>query len=97
MEVSPKNQLSGIGEYNGDQIRVEPSHLPATEKERRSVYDAEKPFVKTFEYADLPGHPVVTTNANQVTGKIFSGVSRRLWKTVDLSKAMNGEQSYQTQ
>jgi hypothetical protein len=92
VEVSPKNQLSGIGEYNGDQIRVEPSHSPATEKERRAVYDAEKPFVKTFEYADLPGHAVVTISADRVTAKIFSGVSRQLWKTVDLSKIMNGEQ-----
>ena len=84
-EVRPKDHLSGIGEYNGDQIRVEPSHSPATEKERRAVYDAEKPFVTAFEYADLPGHAIVTVNANQVTAQIFSGVSRQLWKTIDLS------------
>ena len=54
------------------------------------MYDAESPFVKTFEYADLPGHAVVSVNANQVTARIFSGVSRQLWLTVDLSKTMNG-------
>ena len=87
-EVRPKDQLSGIGEYNGDQIRVEPAHSPATEKERRAVYDAEKPFVTAFEYADLPGHAVVTVNAKQVTAQMFSGVSRQIWKTIDLSKAI---------
>lgn len=90
LEVKPKDALSGIGEYNGDQIRVEPSHSPATEKERHAVYDAEKQFVTAFEYADLPGHATVTVNAGQVTAQMFSGVSRQLWRTVNLSQAMNG-------
>jgi hypothetical protein len=89
-DVKPRNQLSGIGEYNGDQIRVEPEHSPATEKERRAVYDAEKLFVTAFEYADLPGHAILTVNARQVTAQLFSGVSRQPWKVVDLSKAMDG-------
>ena len=88
LEVKPKNQLSGIAEYNGDQIRVEPSHSPETEKERRAVYDAEKEFVTTFEYADLPGYAVVTVTASQLTAQIFSGVSQQLWRTVDLSELM---------
>ncbi len=90
LQVNPKDPLSGIGEYNGDQIRVEPQHSPETEKQRRAVYEAEKPFVTAFEYADLPGHAVVTVNANQVTAKMYSGVSRQLWRTVDLSKMLNG-------
>ncbi len=89
-EIKPKDQLSGIGEYNGDQIRVEPAHSPDTEKERRAVYEAEKEFVTTFEYADLPGHAIVTVNATQVTAQMFSGVTRKLWRTVDLTKVMNG-------
>lgn len=88
LEVRPKDQLSGIGDYNGDQIRVEPAHSPATEKERRAVYDIEKPSVTTFEYADVPGYAVVSVNVNQVTAGIYSGVSRKLWRTVDLSALM---------
>jgi hypothetical protein len=91
-DIRPKSQLSGMDQYNGDQIRVEPSHSPGTENERRAVYDAEKPFVKTFEYADLPGYAVVTVEAEQVAARVFSGVSRQLWRTVDLSKTMNGIQ-----
>lgn len=89
LETKPKDLLSGIGEYNGDQIRVEPAHSPSTEAERRAVYEAEKPFVKTFEYADLPGHAVVSVDGGQLTAQIYSGVSRQLWRTVDLSKLMS--------
>ena len=46
--------------------------------------------MKTFEYADLPGHAVLTIRENQVTADMYSGVSRQLWKTVDLAKALNG-------
>lgn len=89
IKVAPKDRLSGIGEYNGDQIRVEPAHSPETEKERRAVYDAERPFVKRFEYADLPGYAVVNVRASGVTAEVFSGVSRQLWRTEDLFGAMN--------
>lgn len=90
LKTKPKDQLSGIGEYNGDQIRVEPAHSPATEKERRAVYEAESPFVTKFEYADLPGHAILTVSDSQVTAEMYSGVSRQLWKTMDLSKTLNG-------
>jgi hypothetical protein len=90
LDVQPKDQLSGLAEYNGDQIRVEPRHSPETEKERRAVYEAEKPFVTTFAYADLPGHAVISVDGARVAAKIYSGVSRQLWKEVDLVKAMDG-------
>ena len=68
--------------YNGDQVRVEPEYSPMTEQERRAVYDAERPFVKRFEYADLPGYSVVTVNQGRVTATVFAGVGETLWKTV---------------
>lgn len=84
-DVKPKMELKGVGEYTGDQIRVEPSFSPDTEAARRAVYDAEKPFVKAFEYADLPGYAVVTVDGAKVTVKMYSGFSRNLWRTADLS------------
>lgn len=84
-EVKPKMELSGLGEYNGDQIRVEPSFSPDTEAARRAVYEAERPFVKAFEYADLPGYAVVTVDGAKVTVKMYSGFSRNVWRTADLS------------
>jgi hypothetical protein len=83
-----KDTLSGVNEYNGDQIKVEPNFSPGTETARRAVYEAEAPFVQDFQYADLPGYAVVTVTADRVTAKIFSGTSRQLWRTVELAGAV---------
>lgn len=88
--VTPKTQLQGVDDYTGDQIRVEPAHSPATEKERRAVYDTERPFVKAFEYADLPGYAVVTVDGANVTAQMYSGLSRDLWRTVNLASLAQG-------
>ncbi|MFM8336728.1 MAG: metallophosphoesterase family protein [Opitutaceae bacterium] len=88
--VTPKTQLQGVDDYTGDQIRVEPAHSPATEKERRAVYDTERPFVKAFEYADLPGYAVVTVDGANVTARMYSGLSRDLWRTVNLASLAQG-------
>jgi hypothetical protein len=84
-EVKPKDVLTGLAQYNGDQIRVEPKHSPDTEAERRAVYEAERAFVRDFEYADLPGYAVVTVEGAMVTAEIFAGTSRERWRTVDLT------------
>lgn len=79
------NELSGVAAYNGDQIKVEPNFSPDTEQERRSIYQAEAPFVTDFQYADLPGHAVITIEGANVTAKMYSGTSRELWRTVKLA------------
>lgn len=84
-EAKLKTLLAGLKDYNGDQISVEPAFSPANEAERRAVYDAERPFVTAFDYADLPGYAVVTVNGPRVTAKMFSGTSRNVWRTVDLT------------
>jgi 3',5'-cyclic AMP phosphodiesterase CpdA len=83
--VKAKDTLSGLADYNGDQIRVEPSYSPDNAAERRAVYESERLFVKTFEYADLPGYAVVNVAPQRVTAQIYAGVSRELWRTVDLT------------
>ena len=76
-DPQPKNPLSGPADYTGDQIRVEPKFSPDTEAARRAVYAAERPFVKAFDYADLPGYALVTIDGPRVSAKIFPGLSRR--------------------
>jgi UDP-2,3-diacylglucosamine pyrophosphatase LpxH len=83
-EVRAKNTLDGVREYTPDQVNVEPTFSPQTEAERRAVYVAEAPFVKRFEYADLPGYAVVTVDGATVQAQMFSGFSRNVWKTVAL-------------
>jgi 3',5'-cyclic AMP phosphodiesterase CpdA len=82
---TPKTVLSGLPEYTADQVRVEPKFSPDTEAARRAVYDAERPFVKAFDYADLPGYALVTVEGPRVTAKIFGGLSRTPWRTVSLT------------
>jgi hypothetical protein len=80
-----KDVLAGLDRYNGDQIKVEPTFSPTNEAERRAVYDAERPFVNAFEYADLPGYAVVTIDGPQVTVQMYAGATRELWRTVNLT------------
>lgn len=86
--VKPTTELDGVQDYNGDQIKVEPKHSPETEAARRAVYATEAPFVKAFSYADLPGHAAVTINGAQVQATMYSGITRDIYKTVDLTKLL---------
>lgn len=88
-EVRAKDLLSGVAAYAGDQIRVEPKFSPETEPLRRAVYAAERPFVRAFDYADLPGYAVVTVDGPRVVARMYAGISRTLWRTVDLTGLMN--------
>ena len=88
-EVKPKDELHGLADYNGDQIRVEPHFSPETGEARRAVYAAEAPSVKEFEYADLPGYAVVTVKGDSVKADMYAGISSRLWRSVDLVKLRN--------
>ena len=66
---------------------MEPNFSPANVAERRAVYDAERPFVSAFEYADLPGYAVIRVAGDRVTARIYSGTGRELWRTVELNPA----------
>lgn len=80
-----KDLLTGPDHYTPDQIKVEPTFSPANEAERRAVYEAERPFVNAFEYADLPGYAVVAVEGPQVTVRMYAGATRELWRTVNLT------------
>jgi hypothetical protein len=84
----PQHLLSGVKDYNGDQVSVEPHFSPATEPQRRAVYQVEAPLVKQFQYADLPGYASVEVNGPQVTARIYSGVGRKVWRTLALSELL---------
>lgn len=84
-EVKPKDVLSGLASYTGDQVLLEPRFSPDTVEERRAVSEAEKAWVTSFEYGDLPGYTVVKISGGQVTVEVYSGVTQQLWKTVKLA------------
>lgn len=88
--AKPKDVLSGIETYTPDQIRVEPNFSPANEIERRAVYAEERPQVRNFEYADLPGYAVVAVDGARVTAQMYAGTGTELWRTTDLSALAKG-------
>ena len=51
-----------------------------------SDLEAERPFVKAFQYADHPGYAVVTVSPESVKMSVYSGVSRQAWTTLNLSE-----------
>ena len=87
-EGPPQHVLSGVKEYNGDQVSVEPNFSPGTEKQRRAVYQTEAPFVRQFQYADLPGYAVLHVEGARVKVRIYSGVGRAVWRSLELSELL---------
>jgi len=85
-----KDVLTGLDTYTPDQIKVEPNFSPANEAERRAVYAEERPLVRNFEYADLPGYAVVTVDGARVTVQMFAGTGPELWRTVELTALAKG-------
>jgi hypothetical protein len=89
-EPKPQHLLSGVKDYDGDQVKVEPNFSPATEQQRRAVYQEETPLVKQFQYADLPGYAVVQVSGPKVIATIYPGVERQAWRTLALSDLLAG-------
>lgn len=74
-DPQPKPPLPGLADYTGDQIRVEPK-FPPTPRPPAAPSAPPGAFVKAFDYADLPGHALVTLDGPRITAKIFPGLSR---------------------
>lgn len=88
-DTKPQTVLDGLNSYTPEQIAVEPNFSPETAEKRRAIYTAERPFVRAFEYADLPGHTVIKVQGGRVTAEIYSGITRQLFRTVDLTGGLN--------
>lgn len=84
-EMPAKSLLEGPTAYTGDQIAVELSYEPATAEKRRAVYEAERPSVESFAYADLPGYAILTVAGPRITAQIYGGTGTQLWRTISLA------------
>jgi hypothetical protein len=84
-DTKPQTVLHGLDAYTPEQITVEPNFSPETAEKRRAIYTAERPHVRAFEYADLPGHTVVKVQGDRVTAEIYTGITRQLFRTVNLT------------
>ncbi|HUR57332.1 MAG TPA: metallophosphoesterase [Opitutaceae bacterium] len=85
LDVQPVLERSGLKDYNGDLVNVEPKFSPDTEQLRRALFEAERPGITSFEFADLPGYAVVTVDGARVQIDMYSGVGRKLYRRVDFT------------
>ncbi len=69
----PRDVRSGIAEYTGEQVLLEPKHSPETLEKRRLIYDIERPYVTDFDYADSAGYAVVKVVGDSIEVSVFSG------------------------
>lgn len=88
-KAEPKDRVSGLNEYGPDLVRLEPKFSPTTIDERREYLKAEAPFIRYYDYADAPGYCVVKVNGkSEVSVDMYTGLGKRLWKTVPLTELL---------
>jgi len=79
-----RHVLAGAAEYGPDLVRMEPNFDPQGEAVRRESLRAEAPSIDHYDYADTAGYAVVRVEGGEVRADIYTGIGRRLWKTVDM-------------
>lgn len=83
--MQPKDVLSGLASYRPDLVTLEPHFSPDTLEERRALLSAEKPFIRSYDYADVAGYAVLSVQGKSVSARLYNGLGRRHWKTIDLT------------
>jgi hypothetical protein len=77
-----------VTEYGPDLVQLEPRFSPETEAQRRENLRLEQPEIRRFEYAETPGYALLHVAARGVSAEFYSGLGRRRWKNVDVTKLM---------
>lgn len=91
-KVAAACQLTGIGTYTPDQVRVEPAFSPENESDRRAVLAAEAPYIRAFEYGDVPGHASIAIDGPNVRVELYAGLTTGPWRTLDLVRLRDAVQ-----
>lgn len=87
-DAAPKSALSGVQHYGPDLVQLEPQFDPKTEAARRESLAREAPFVRRYEFAGAPGYALLAVEGSSVNARLFAGLGRREWKTLDLTGAL---------
>lgn len=85
-----RDELSGLERYGADLVDLEPAFDVKSTEERRELLKAEKPQIRHWDYADTSGYAMVSVGGDQVRAGIYTGLGKRLWKTVDLTALLAG-------
>ena len=88
-EVSVKDHLKGLENYDGALVDLEPEFSPATKQQRQKILEDEKPYISYFEFANFPGYAVINVSNTGIDIDIYKGDSGTIWKNVPLGPVFN--------
>jgi hypothetical protein len=80
----PQEVRDGVAAYGDALLDLEPDFAPPTRDRRKALLDGERPHVRRFEYADLPGYAVLNVWADALSCDVYAGVDRDPWRSPSL-------------
>jgi len=80
-----RDEQSGVEAYTQELVSMEPNFSPATKEQRMQLLEAERPYVRRFEYADLPGLAVVDVHETGVSCQVFGGTDETPYRSTSLT------------
>lgn len=86
---SPKPRFwrEGLAAYNDDLLAIEPNFSPSTHDARREILAKERPAIRRYEYADLPGYAMISVYQDRVECDVFAGADEKPWRSPRLMSA----------
>ena len=85
--ISVRNHLEGVENYNAALVDFEPEFQPDTRQQRQKILEDEKPYIERYEFANFPGYAVINVSGAGINADIYKGDSDKIWKSVPLSPA----------
>ncbi len=84
-DQEPCEVREGVAQYGPALVELEPNFQPPTHAERRQLLEAERPFIRHFEYANTAGYACVRVEGHGIQAEIVNGVGQRPWRSLPLS------------
>jgi hypothetical protein len=86
----PRKVKHGLADYNADLLELEPNFSPKSRDERRAWIEREKPHIRDFDYARVPGYAMLWVYDDAVEADVYLGHDDNVWKQVRLSGGAAG-------
>lgn len=80
-----RDERIGVEAYGPELANLEPNFRPESREERKRILEAERPNIRRFEYADLPGFAVVDVYEAGVECRVFGGVDQKPYRSAPLT------------
>lgn len=78
----PRSWREGLDAYKDEALlAIEPNFSPPTREQRREILGRERPSVRRYEYADLPGYAIISVYGDRVECDVFAGSNEKPWRS----------------